>query len=68
MRKVERYGITKSGQQYTGWKQLGSGTPMPAAEMTVEEAARVVKYYSRSFTKGYGSWPSVADLDRQATT
>jgi hypothetical protein len=25
-------------------------------------------YYSRSFTKGYGSWPSVADLDRQATT
>jgi hypothetical protein len=29
---------------------------------------RFGKYYSRSFTKGYGSWPSVADLDRQATT
>ena len=26
------------------------------------------KYYSRSFTKGYRSWPSVADLDRQETT
>jgi hypothetical protein len=25
-------------------------------------------YYSRSFTKGYRSWPSVADLDRQETT
>ena len=26
------------------------------------------EYYSRGFTKGYRSWPSVADLDRQATT
>ena len=27
LRRVERYGITKHGEQYTGWKQLGSGTP-----------------------------------------
>lgn len=26
LRKVDRYGITKRGEQYTGWKQLGSGT------------------------------------------
>lgn len=32
------------------------------------EDAQSYLYYSRSFTKGYGSWPSVADLDRQATT
>jgi 8-hydroxy-5-deazaflavin:NADPH oxidoreductase len=31
-------------------------------------AQEVAKYYSRSFTKGYRSWPSVADLDRQETT
>lgn len=42
LRKVDRYGITDSGQQYTGWKALGSGIPMPAAQMTVEEAAAVL--------------------------
>jgi hypothetical protein len=43
LRKVERYGIANRGQQYTGWKQLGAGTPMPAAStMTVEEAARFI--------------------------
>jgi hypothetical protein len=40
LRRVERYGITKSGQQYRGWQQLGAGTPMPAAQMTVDDAAR----------------------------
>lgn len=30
LRKVDRYGITKRGEQYTGWKALGGGTPMPA--------------------------------------
>jgi hypothetical protein len=34
----------------------------------VEAAAADGLYYSRSFTKGYRSWPSVADLDRQETT
>lgn len=38
LRKVDRYGVTKLGQQYTGWKQL----PPPlvtTAPMTVEQAA-----------------------------
>ena len=39
LRKVERYGITKRGEQYTGWKQLPSGIAMPAT-MTVEQAAQ----------------------------
>lgn len=38
LRAVDRYGVTKRGEQYTGWKQLGGGTPM-AAPMTVEQAA-----------------------------
>ena len=31
LRKVDRYGIAKRGEQYTGWKALGGATPMPAA-------------------------------------
>ena len=33
--------MTKRGEQYTGWKQLPSGQPMPAA-MTREEAAAFI--------------------------
>lgn len=43
LRKLERYGIANTGQQYTGWKALGSGIPMPAkTEMSLEEAARFI--------------------------
>lgn len=37
LRKVDRYGVTKNGEQYTGWKQLGAGRP--TGSMTVEQAA-----------------------------
>lgn len=36
LRAVDRYGVTKRGEQYTGWKQLG-GRPIPQP-MTVGEA------------------------------
>lgn len=39
-RKLERYGITSRGEQYTGWKALGGGIEMGPATMTREEAAR----------------------------
>lgn len=39
LRKVERYGITKRGEQYTGWKALPAST-QPV--MSTEQAARVV--------------------------
>lgn len=43
LRKVDRYGVTKRGEQYSGWKQIGSGgTPMPAASMSLEDAARML--------------------------
>jgi len=45
LRKVDRYGITRRGEQYAGWKALPSGSgdaiAMPTA-MTVEDAARLV--------------------------
>lgn len=43
LRKVERYGIAERGEQYTGWKELGAGTPLgPPAPMTADEAARIL--------------------------
>lgn len=45
LRLVERYGITSSGEQYAGWKQIGSGIPMSNADpepMTVEQAGQIV--------------------------
>jgi hypothetical protein len=41
LRAVDRYGVTKRGEQYTGWKQLPSGTPMPAP-MTREQAIEFI--------------------------
>lgn len=43
LRKVDRYGISPSGEQYRGWQALPPGTPMPAAKMTVEEAERLLR-------------------------
>lgn len=42
LRKIDRYGIASGGEQYHGWRALGAGTPMPAAQMTVDEAARLL--------------------------
>jgi hypothetical protein len=43
LRKVDRYGVTRRGEQYTGWKQIGSGATMrPEPEMTVDDAARLL--------------------------
>src|SRR4029453_5074854 len=46
LRKVERYGITQRGEQYTGWKQLGSGISMPAAQMTADEALEFLRIHA----------------------
>lgn len=43
LRRVDRYGIAHRGEQYTGWAQLGAGTPVgPPAPMTLDEAARIL--------------------------
>ena len=38
LRKVERYGIAKRGQQYAGFAELGSGIPMGPLVMSVDDA------------------------------
>lgn len=44
LRRVERYGIARRGEQYAGWAALGAGTPMgtgaPEPSMTLDDAAR----------------------------
>lgn len=44
LRKVDRYGITKRGEQYAGWKAIGAGpaTAMPAG-MSERNAAEVLE-------------------------
>lgn len=56
LRSVDRYGISSSGEQYTGWKALGAGIPMPAAQMTTTDAAE--------FLIEHGEWRQV---ERRAT-
>jgi hypothetical protein len=38
LRKVDRYGVTKNGEQYRGWKQLPGGVELP--QMSAIDAAR----------------------------
>lgn len=42
LRKVDRYGITKRGEQYAGWKALPGGRSMPPSHMTTEQAYDVL--------------------------
>ena len=39
LRKVDRYGVTKRGEQYAGWKQL----PAPTGEPSAERGRRLVE-------------------------
>jgi hypothetical protein len=42
LRAVDRYGVTKRGEQYTGWKQLPGGEPAGPEWETAEAAARFI--------------------------
>lgn len=42
LRAVDRYGVTKRGEQYTGWKKLGSGAVRVA--MTTDQAAEFIAH------------------------
>lgn len=42
LRDVDRYGVSKRGQQYAGWKALSSGTGGDGAPDTVDGAKKVL--------------------------
>lgn len=44
LRAVDRYGVTKSSEQYLGFNALPPGTPKPAAKMTLDEAAEFLAW------------------------
>lgn len=45
LRKVDRYGITRRGEQYTGWKALPQSTDPADAVQTLEQARAVIAEY-----------------------
>lgn len=43
LRKVERYGLGQGTEQYVGFQALPPGTPMPAAKMSLDQAAELLQ-------------------------
>ena len=42
LRRLERYGIAQRGQQYAGFRELGSGMAMGSGTMSLDEAAELL--------------------------
>lgn len=38
LRMVDRYGVSRRGEQYTGWKAIGAGRAMPSSEEPTMDA------------------------------
>ena len=64
LRKVDRYGITKRGEQYAGWKQLPSGSGSAPSHMTRDQAYDLL-YQVAGVGPGDVTW-SERDLVRRA--
>ena len=53
LRAVDRYGVTKSGEQYRGWAQLGPGTATPTgAAMGREDAITLIRQWQANAGAG----------------
>ncbi len=62
LRLVDRYGVTKRGEQYTGFKALPAGRAMPASHMTDDEALRTLV----TIAGEDANWDDDASLHRKA--
>lgn len=63
LRRVDRYGVTRRGEQYTGWAALGSGMPMgPVAKMTRADAITTLAHFMHSPNELPSTWPNYPDL------
>lgn len=57
LRQIDRYGVTRRAEQYTGWKAIGTGTPMPAGpSMTREQAAAFIAEHTLGRPSGSPMW------------
>jgi hypothetical protein len=50
LRAVDRYGVSRRGEQYTGWAALPAGAP--AGQMSADDAARLLAGYAEDITAG----------------
>ena len=48
LRKVDRYGITKRGEQYRGFRAIGAGKGASASHMTRDEALGILGLWGRA--------------------
>lgn len=62
-RRLERYGITSRGEQYTGWKALGSGIELGPASMSPEQAADYIARQSGVPADGGDIWVEHESFD-----
>ena len=65
LRRVDRYGVTRRGEQYTGWKALPPGTAGDAGEaMTLQDAAAFIAGHWSGFAvdDAYESGSEAAEL------
>lgn len=56
LRAVDRYGVSKRGEQYRGWNELPSGIPMGEASMTIEEAASLLEGLAEMTPRPLADW------------
>jgi hypothetical protein len=56
LRAVDRYGVTRTGEQYRGWRAIESGA---APQMSVDEAARVLAEHGGGTAAGILADPDV---------
>jgi hypothetical protein len=52
LRAVDRYGVTRRGEQYTGWKALPAGTGSAAPHMTRDEALALLRELTPQSRRG----------------
>lgn len=60
LRKVERYGIAERGQQYAGYREIGSGGIELGAAMTLDEAAALLMPEDPSWLLEVGTRDDIA--------
>ena len=69
LRKVDRYGISRRGEQYTGWRALEAGGSEPEIISTREQAARFLSEHGGIVVTADNTSPSaVGRAYRRAAT
>ena len=59
LRKVDRYGISKRGEQYRGYAELPAGIAAPPTHMTTDEAVRFIAEHGDPSLLELGGWDYV---------